>query len=133
MKNLIEKAHYGNSDISGGIDAFWLSGGLRVSSNQQIEFLRKLHGDELPFSKSSMDILKDLMIVDNRSKYVIRAKTGSGKQDGKYIGWYIGYVTTKDDVFYFSNCIQSTERNPNFNNARTEIANIILAEMGILK
>ncbi|WP_432712947.1 class D beta-lactamase [Pedobacter sp.] len=133
MKKLIEKAHYGNCDISGGIDVFWLSGGLRVSPSQQIEFLRKLHGNELPFSKPSMDILKDIMIVDNKSKYVIRAKTGSGQQDGKYIGWYVGYVTTKDDVFYFSNCIQSTERNPNFNNARTEIANIILAEMGILK
>lgn len=133
MKNLIEKAHYGNRDISGGIDAFWLSGGLSVSPNQQIEFLRRLHADKLPFSKSSMDILKDIMIVDNKSKYVIRAKTGSGKQDGKYIGWYVGYVTTKDNAFYFSNCIQTTEKNPEFNYARTEITKIILDDIGILK
>lgn len=132
MRNLIEKAHYGNCDITGGIAAFWLSGGLRISPNQQIEFLRKLQGSKLPFSKSSMDILKDIMIVDNKSNYVIRAKTGSGKQDGKYIGWYVGYVTTKHNVFYFSNCIQSTEKNPDFNNARTEITNIILDKVGIL-
>jgi beta-lactamase class D len=92
-----------------------------------------LQGGKLPFSKSSMDILKDIMIVDNKSKYVIRAKTGSGKQDGKYIGWYAGYVTTKDNVFYFSNCIQTTEKNPDFNNARTEISNFIFDEIGILK
>lgn len=133
MKNLLEKAAYGNCDISGGIDAFWLSGGLRVSPNQQIGFLRKLQSGNLPFSKSSMEILKDIMIVDNNSKYVIRAKTGSGKQDDKYVGWYVGYVTTKDNVFYFSNCIQTIEKNPDFNSARTKITNNILDELGILK
>lgn len=133
MKNLLEKAAYGNCDIGGGIDAFWLSGGLRVSPNQQIGFLRKLQGGNLPFSKSSMEILKDIMIVDNNSKYVIRAKTGSGKQEDKYVGWYVGYVTTKDNVVYFSNCIQTKEKNPDFNNARTEITNNILDELGILK
>ncbi|WP_197082444.1 class D beta-lactamase [Pedobacter sp. BMA] len=133
MKESIERAHYGNKDISGGIDAFWLTGSLRVTPNQQIDFLRKLQSGKLPFSKSSMDILKDIMVVDNNPNYVLRAKTGSGKQDGKYIGWYVGYVTTKDNVFYFSNCIQTTEKNPDFNNARIEISNIILGEMGALK
>ena len=88
---------------------------------------------QLPFSKSSMDILKDIMIVDNKPSYVIRAKTGSGKQDGKYVGWYVGYLTTKDNVFYFSNCIQTTEKNPDFNIARIEISNVILDEIGILQ
>ena len=133
MNELIKKAHYGNYDISGGIDAFWLTGGLRVTPNQQIDFLRKLQSGKLPFSKSSMDILKDIMIVDNKPSYVIRAKTGSGKQDGKYVGWYVGYVTTKDNVFYFSNCIQTTEKNPDFNIARIEISNVILDEIGILQ
>ncbi|WP_082035934.1 penicillin-binding transpeptidase domain-containing protein [Pedobacter lusitanus] len=109
------------------------SGGLRISPIQQIEFLKRLDDGKLPFSKSSMSILKDVMIVDNKSNYVIRAKTGSGKQDGKYIGWYVSYVTTKDNVFYFSDCIQSTEKNPDFNNAHIEIANTILDEIGVLK
>ena len=47
MKELIKKAHYGNYDISGGIDAFWLTGGLRVTPNQQIDFLRKLQSGKL--------------------------------------------------------------------------------------
>lgn len=133
MKNLMQKAHYGNGDISGGIDTFWLSGGLRVSPKQQIEFLGKLHNGKLPFSKSSMDILKDIMIVEHNSKYAVRAKTGSGKQDDESIGWYVGYVTTKDNVFYFANCVQSTAQNPDFNISRTEITKMILHEMGILK
>jgi beta-lactamase class D len=66
MKNLIEKAHYGNCDISGGVDALLLSVGLKVSPNQQIEFLKKLQGGRLPFSNSSMNILKDIMIVDSK-------------------------------------------------------------------
>ncbi|MDQ1142714.1 class D beta-lactamase [Pedobacter agri] len=133
MKAYLEKANYGNHDISGGIDAFWLTGGLRITPQQQIDFLRKLQSDKLPFSKSSMDILRDIMIVDNKQEYIIRAKTGSGKQDGVYIGWYVGYVTTKDNIFYFVNCIQTKEKNDNFNNARIEISNIILDEIGAFK
>ena len=133
MKAFVKQANYGNYDISGGIDAFWLTGGLRITPKQQIEFLRKLQSSKLPFSKPSIAILRDIMIVDNKTKYVIRAKTGSGKQDGMYVGWYVGYVTTNDNVFYFSNCIQTKEKNDNFNNARIEISNVILDEIGALK
>jgi len=133
MKSWIEKAQYGNQDIRGDIDAFWLTGNLRISPSQQIVFLKKLHEGDLPFSKRSMDILKDIMVVESASNYVIRAKTGSGQQDGRYIGWYVGYVTTKNNVFYFANCIQSKDRNPDFNNSRIEIVNSILDELGILK
>lgn len=133
MKTWLDKAHYGNADIAGGIDAFWLSGNLRISPLQQIDFLRNLQSDKLPFPQRSMNIVKDIMIVKDTLGYVIRAKTGWGKQNNRDIGWYVGYVTTKENVYYFSNCIQSVDKTDKFAEARTEIMYQILEDLKILK
>lgn len=60
MKYWLDKANYGNADTSGGIDKFWLTGGLRISPKQQIDFLKRLHDNKLPFSQRSVDIVKKL-------------------------------------------------------------------------
>lgn len=133
MKSWLEQLNYGNADVSGGIDGFWLRGGLRITPAGQIDFLRKLQGNKLPFSQRTVDIVKKIMVAKDSAGVVIRAKTGSGKQDEQTIGWYVGYVTTKDNVYYFSNCIQTENRRNDFANARTDIVYDILDELNILK
>lgn len=130
MKYWLDKANYGNADTSGGIDKFWLTGGLRISPKQQIDFLKRLHDNKLPFSQRSVDILKNIMIAKDTLNYVIRAKTGWGSQDNKDIGWYVGYLETKNNVYYFANCIQTADiNNKYFANARIEIVYLILDEL----
>jgi len=134
MKYWLDKIQYGNADTTGGIDKFWLTGGLRISPKQQIDFLRKLHESQLPFSKRSIDIVKKIMIVKDTLGTVIRAKTGWGTQGNQDVGWYVGYVETKDNVYYFSNCIQTFDpKNIYFADARIEITYTILEELKILK
>lgn len=133
MKDWLEKAGYGNEDISGGIDAFWLSGGLRISPGQQIDFLKRLHENRLPFSQRSMDIVKDIMVVADTAGYVLRAKTGWSRQDNKDIGWYVGYLEKNENVYYFANCVRTpNENHPDFGRARLEIVHEILRRVGLL-
>lgn len=130
MKYLLDKANYGNADTSGGIDKFWLTGGLRISPKQQIDFLKRLHDYQLPFSKRSVDIVKNIMIAKDTLDYIVRAKTGWGGQDNKDVGWYVGYLEKKDKVYYFANCIQSTDlKNKDFANARIDIVYLILDDL----
>lgn len=134
MKYWLDKANYGNADTSGDIDKFWLSGGLRISPGQQIDFLKRLHDNDLPFSQRSMDIVKNMMIVKDTSGYVVSAKTGWGSHDNKDIGWYVGYLETNDNVYYFANCIQTSDFNNNdFARARTEILYLVLGDLKLLK
>jgi len=133
MKFWLHKANYGNEDINGGIDGFWLWGGLRITPIQQIDFLKRLQGDKLPFSSRSMDIVKSIMIVKNTKDYVIRAKTGNGKQGNLYVSWYVGYITTNDNVYYFSNCIQTQDKNPNLKKAGVAIAVNVLDNLKVIK
>lgn len=58
MKFWLDKTNYGNTDTTGGIDKFWLEGGLRISPEQQIDFLKKLHDNKLPFSERTANIVK---------------------------------------------------------------------------
>lgn len=133
MDYWLHKVDYGNADTSGGIDMFWLSGGLRISPEQQLDFLKRLHDNTLPFSQRSIDIVKKIMIVKDSSDYVIRAKTGWSSQDNKEIGWYVGYIETHNKVYYFVNCIQTEDTNNNtFANARIEITYLILNQLKIL-
>jgi beta-lactamase class D len=132
MKYWLDKVNYGNADTSGGIDKFWLTGGLRISPQQQIDFLKRLHDNQLPFSQRSMDIVKKIMITKETPGYVVRAKTGWGGQDNKDIGWYVGYLETKNRVYYFANCIQSEDvNNKNFANARIDIVYLILDDLKV--
>lgn len=134
MKYWLDKAKYGNGDTTGGIDHFWLTGGLRVSPQQQIDFLRRLHDNKLPFSQRSVDIVKKIMIQYDTLDYVIRAKTGWGDMPDRYIGWYVGYVKRGDNVYYFATCMQTKGRDDRYiAAARKAITFEILNDLGIVK
>ncbi len=75
-----------------------MDGDIKISAIEQIEFLKKLYKNELPFKQRYMDITKKILIVEKTENYIIKAKTGfSGK-----IGWYVGYVETKNGVWFFA-------------------------------
>lgn len=140
MKHWLDTVHYGNADTSGGIDKFWLTGGLRITPKEQLDFLKRLHDNTLPCSQRSMDIVKSIMIVRDTLGSVLRGKSGWGTQDGQEIGWFVGYVEVGDRVYYFANCVQAdsasmndTESSIRFDRSRRGIVYGVLEGMGIIK
>lgn len=111
MHEYINLVGYGNRNIQGGIDLFWLQGDLRITPKQQVEFLVRFFKDSLPFSKRSMDIVKDIMIWEQNERYIMRAKTGWGLRFDKQIGWFVGYIETLPgkDIYFFANNIDINE------------------------
>jgi beta-lactamase class D len=73
------------------------------------------------------------MIVRDTVDLTLRVKTGRGSQDGQDIGWYVGYLQVKKDVYFFATCIQcANPENPDFARARIEITLGILKELRLL-
>ncbi len=101
MKHWVDKTQYGNRDIAGEIDTFWLDGELRISPREQLEFVKKLYKNELPFSQRNMDIVKEIMIVEQTPKYILRGKTGWLGIGLPQIGWFVGYLEKAEDVYFF--------------------------------
>jgi beta-lactamase class D len=131
MKEYITLNHYGNEDISGGIDLFWLEGGLRISPDEQIEFLKKIYSNETSFSQRSVDILKKIMIYEQTDDYTLRAKTGWGMRFENQIGWFVGYVEEGDEVYFFATNLETKNPDEGFR-SRIEITYKILKELKII-
>lgn len=133
MKEWVTRERYGNMDMSGGIDQFWLKGGMRISQEEHIAFLRKLYAGTLHFSKRSMDIVKDMIILKDTTTYTLRGKTGWHQDDHGNIGWLVGYLEQNGNAYFYAINIEAPEPAPaSFAAARREITEIILKSLGLL-
>ncbi|MGH7450870.1 MAG: class D beta-lactamase, partial [bacterium] len=102
-RQYLRKINYGNQDISGGVDRFWLAGTLKISANEQIEFLKKFYRGELGFSKRATEIVKSIIVLEQADQYTLLGKTGAGpRENGKMLGWLVGYVETKDNRYFYA-------------------------------
>ena len=81
---------------------FWLDGALTISAIEQVEFLKKLYQRSLPFSPSSYETLRAIMLVEKTPDYSIWAKTGWATRVTPAVGWYVGYVEAQTDQWFFA-------------------------------
>ncbi|UUZ95371.1 class D beta-lactamase [Paenibacillus sp. P25] len=107
MQDYIHKIGYGNQDISGGIDQFWLNSALKISAQEQAAFIEKLVEEDLPFQKKTMKTVKRIMIDDEQDDYTVHGKTGTRLSD-MGLGWYVGYVETGKDKWVFATNVDAS-------------------------
>ncbi len=133
MDAFVSKIHYGNGDTSGGITNFWLSSSLAISPDEQVDFLRRLHARQLPFSARTVDAVLDIMTVSRQGQTVYRGKTGTAGDPVRQIatqGWWVGSVSTPKGDYFFATCITGGD-NPSGRTAR-EVTEAILINLKIL-
>lgn len=98
----LNEINYGNKETGDRVDSFWLDGDIRISAKEQIDFLKKVYDEEFEFDEEYYKILKDIMIVENNDKYILRGKTGWTQHTKPGIGWFIGYIETSKDTWFFA-------------------------------
>ncbi|MDM9382793.1 class D beta-lactamase [Chlorogloeopsis sp. ULAP01] len=135
MQKWVTQVGYGNEKIGSkdDIDKFWLEGELRITPQQQIQFLRRFYKNDLPFSKRSLSIVKDIMLIEQTPDYTIRGKTGwVGFADNvtPKIGWFVGYLEKGKNVYFFATNIDI--RNNKDPSARIELTRRCFKELGVL-
>ncbi len=133
MKELLDGLDYGNEDTSGGLTRFWLGSSLKISADEQVAFLRRLYLGELPVSKRSLDIVKEIMVHEETPAYRLSAKTGGGPlSEGRYLGWFVGYLEAGGATHLFAIQLEG----PTFASIRDErirLTKQILADRGLMK
>lgn len=131
MQQYVSRFDYGNRDISGGIDQFWLSGGLRISPLEQVEFLRRLYAGELGVSDATTRIVKEILVLESTPQYRLSGKTGwAGLGDSIGVGWLVGYLERGDEVYFFATNIP-VRRNQDAA-ARLPITKASLKRLGLM-
>lgn len=58
MEKYLASLNYGNMVIGEKVDMFWLDSSLKISADEQVEFLKHLYDYKLPFSKRNIDLVK---------------------------------------------------------------------------
>lgn len=110
MQAYLDKLQYGNEDISGGINRFWLGSTLKISAKEQVELLKKLYSDQLPLQKENMAIVKKDIILSDSNQIIFSGKTGSAYLDGKCVlGWFVGCVERDGNQYLFATNIEADD------------------------
>ena len=128
MQHYVSKIEYGNRDIGAAadIDNFWLSGELRITPQQQIDFLRRLYQNDLPFTQKNINLVKDIAIAEQTSDYTLRVKTGLTDE----VGWYIGYLEQNNNVYFFATNIDAV--NLEDYTVRSQVTKLCLQDLSLL-
>jgi len=132
MKTWLDRANYSCNSIDGK-EKYWLEPGFEISPEKQIDFLRRLHDNELPFAQRNMDITKNIMFAKDTLGVKIYAKTGWAVPNNFNIGWYVGWAEKNNSIYYFATCIENPEPEiENFGDLRISTIYNALTSMGVL-
>ena len=131
MRKWLDSLNYGVGEVR-TIDKFWLNNELKISPQQQLEFMEKLANRKLPLQPATYAALEEIMQKEVRGNSVLYAKTGWGF-DNRDLGWYVGYVKSPEGAYPFVNLmISGAQVSPDFGSARIYIVRNVLNNLGIM-
>src|SRR5580698_9958152 len=130
MQRWIDTLHYGNKNISGPIDSFWLNNHLKITPDEELGLVKKLYFDQLPFYHRNQEIVRKVMLREDNANYKLSYKTGWGnKENGNEIGW----IEENKHPYFFVLNIESADHHIDIRNVRLKILKSILSEMGFFE
>ena len=115
---------YGDHNVIGAPTTFWMGphhdGGLGISTQQQVAFLKRLYGGALPVKSENAAFVQSLMTDETRNDAkgypsVMSGVTGScaSQPDGsRNVGWWVGRLKTPDRDLLFAASIESANAPP---------------------
>jgi len=107
MNEYLEKLNYKEMKVnSNNLDKFWLEGDSKINQFQQIEFIKRFFKSEIGISKRTEDIMKKIFFIEKYGKYNLNGKTGLSIRNGNYNGWFVGYIESEDNNYFFATNIE---------------------------
>ena len=133
-QDYVNSFDYGNKNLTGPPTRFWLEGLFQISANQQIDFLREFYNYELSkISRQSIDIVKDIIVIEQTDNYKFSGKTGCGKlTDKDYIMWLVGYIEKDNKTYFYAMNFKTNDFNKT-SKVRYNIIRDILRELKLIK
>jgi len=134
MQQWIDSIGYGNKNISGPVDSFWLNNKLKISPDEQLGLVKRLYFDQLPFRKSVHEMVKGVMLQEDNTAYKLSYKTGWGFDEQKNnIGWQVGWIEENNHVYFFVTFVKAGPGSVDMRTIRKNITTGILKQLGFFE
>ncbi len=134
MHRWIDTVQYGNKNISGPIDSFWLNNTIKISPDEQLGLVKRLYFEQLPFQKRTQQIVRKVMMQEDNSLYKLAYKTGWGfDEKGDHVGWIVGWIEENRHPYFFVLLVQSPDRNYDMRTNRLALLKDILKHYDFMK
>ncbi|MDW6002526.1 class D beta-lactamase [Vibrio mangrovi] len=129
-KTYVKAIHYGHLPNTFDLTQFWLDGTLKLNAYEQVAFLKQLYHQKLPFSTKSFNVLKEVMLAEKTENYSMYAKSGWARRVKNPVGWYVGYLETKNGTWFFATNLAIKDVKQL--NLRKEISMEVLEKIGVI-
>lgn len=121
-------------DISSNIDTFWLDNSVKITADEQLGLVKRLYFDQLPFQKRTQRIVRQMMVRESNSNYILSYKTAWGiTEKGHALGWVVGWIEENKRPYFFVLQVESPDRNYDLTTIRVKILKDILTQYGFFQ
>jgi beta-lactamase class D len=134
MKNFVDSLSYGNKNIQGSVDSFWLNNSLKISPDEQLGLMKQLYFDQLPFRASVQQAVRNMMVKEDNTLYKLSYQVGAGFDEKRnQIGWVAGWIEENRHVYFFVTLVKSPDPAVDINKVRIDISKDILKHFGFFE
>ncbi len=122
MRTWLARVGYGNADTSGPVTEYWLNGRLRVSPEEQVDFLRRFYAGTLPVAAAHLATVQASLVQENgrfenasgshplaaawRDGLSLSAKTGAATAGaGTSVSWLVGQLMVDRNPHIFASAV----------------------------
>src|SRR3712207_8202792 len=79
------------------------------------------------FRSRSLQIVKEVMTLEETPDYKLRGKTGGGPLgENRFLGWFVGYLETKDNAYFFATEIEIGEHTSELQSRQYLVCRLLL-------
>ena len=134
LKKWIDSLGYGNKNIGGPIDSFWLNNHLKITSDEQLGLIKKLYFDQLPFYQHTQLLVRQALLTEKNANYQLTYKAARGTgENGHAIGWILGWVEENKHPYFFVLNLESANADLDVLHTGLPVLKGILAQMGFFQ
>jgi beta-lactamase class D len=117
MTDWLARLDYGNRDVSGPITEYWTNGHLQISPREQVQFLRRFYGEELPIDVRHLRAVREGLeqkpgtvqnalgvhrVKGDWRQATLNSKTGATTAGGYRVSWLVGALRTSRHEYVFA-------------------------------
>ncbi|HIY30678.1 MAG TPA: BlaR1 family beta-lactam sensor/signal transducer [Candidatus Mediterraneibacter avicola] len=130
LQSYIQKIGYGNENLGSNLSSYWMESTLKISPVEQVELLNAFYQNTFGFAPENIQTVKNSIQLFSSAHGTLYGKTGTGRIDGQNVsGWFIGFVETPENTYFFATNIQS--ENKATGSTAAEITLSILSDLNL--